>query len=219
MSPASSPSLPFFLPSSLSSSLQEPLASDHCPCAFDGINRRLKVRLRCPLPLRCELHSRSTVHTKRLNRFGHLGGKKKGWGPEKEPLASFLPGSHRLSCSWLNFGSQDTFSQFPLLMSLDLFCGVTGNAACGEAAQTVPLPGMSPSVPGWCCCSPQAATVWGLYIWIPRRGFSLSQSEESYPLNSLVSTVTCHPRAWPPVAPGLGQRRTEQGLANRSESG
>lgn len=122
-------------------------------------------------------------------------------------MASFLPGSHRLSCSWLKFGSQDTFSQFPRLVSLDVFCGVAGNGVEGGDPNGAP-PGTSPPVPGRCCCSrPQAATVRGLYIRTPRRGFFLSQSEDSYPLSSPVSVVTCHLRAWPPVAPGLGQSR------------
>lgn len=122
-------------------------------------------------------------------------------------MASFLPGSHRLSCSWLKFGSQDTFSQFPRLVSLDVFCGVAGNSVEGGDPNGAP-PGTSPPVPGRCCCSrPQAATVRGLYIRTPQRGFFLSQSEDSYPLSSPVSVVTCHLRAWPPVAPGLGQSK------------
>lgn len=141
MSPASSPSLPFFLPSSLSSSLQEPLASDHCPCAFDGINRRLKVRLRCPLLLRCELHSRSTVHTKRLNRFGHLGGKKKAGAPRKSPWPHFCL-AHTV-CPVLGLTLDHRTHSLSFLFSCPWTCSVVSQEMqrAGRRPKRSPFPG------------------------------------------------------------------------------
>ena len=115
-------------------------------------------------PSRCELYPRTMVHTKQLNRFGQLKKKKKSLGPKKALLASFLFGSHCLSCSWLEFGSQDTFSQFPFLLFLELCCRIVGNTDQGrQPARIPPLPGeagvclrphvcSAPTVPcSWCC--------------------------------------------------------------------
>lgn len=88
---------------------------------------------------------------------------KKSRGPKKALLTSFLFGSHCLSCSWLKFGSQDTFSQFAFLMFLDLCCRMVGNTVRG-ASQKGSLPwregwGLSqaprmrpPAPPRLCCC-------------------------------------------------------------------
>lgn len=62
--------------------------------------------------------------------------KKKKAGPlRKRSWPHFYLAHLCLSCSWLKFGSQDTFSQFPFLMFLELCCRIVGNAESGESAK------------------------------------------------------------------------------------
>ena len=61
--------------------------------------------------------------------------KRKSQGPKKAVLASFLFGSHCLSCSCLNLDYRTHFSQFPFLMFLDLCCRIVGNTESGESAR------------------------------------------------------------------------------------
>lgn len=150
--------------------------------------------------------------------------KKKILGPQESTLG-LISIWLTLSCSWLEFGSQDTFSQFPFLMFLDLCCRIVGNTESGESAKK----DFSPSQEGLGSClrhqsvgcllsaflfSSRWAQPGGLCIHIGRRAFSFLGFEE-LPSYSPVSTPPISEPAWSRSdlwAPGL--LRTNRELVN-----
>lgn len=121
-----------------------------------------------------------------------------------------------LSCSWLKFGSQDTFSQFPFLMFLDLCCRIIGNTESGESAKKDFSPSREGlgsylrhhSVGGLLSAllfSSRWPKLGGFAFTLVKGAFSFLGFEEP-PSDSPVSTTPVSEPAWScsdPRAPGL----------------
>lgn len=80
--------------------------------------------------------------------------KERARAPRKQSLASFLFGSHCLSCSCLNLDYRTHF-QFPFLVFLDLCCRIVGNTESGESARKISFfQGLGPRLRHHVCAAP-----------------------------------------------------------------